>query len=60
MMVRTMTMTSKGVNVAMKMIWRKKKVMNVKVQHAHNAALRPLIIKTINAKIMIIEIMIKT
>jgi hypothetical protein len=57
--VRTTT-TSKWVDIAMKMIWRKKKVMNVEFQHVHNAASRPLIVKTINAKIMIVEIMIKT
>jgi hypothetical protein len=44
----------------MRMIWRTKKVMNVEVQHAHKAASRPLIVKRIDTKIMIIEMMIKT
>lgn len=44
-----MTTTSKWLNVAMKIIWRKKKATNVKFQHVHNAASRPLIVKTINA-----------
>ena len=54
-MMVMITMTSKWLNIAMKIIWRKKKVTNVmvKFQHVHNAVLRLLIVKTINAKIMI-------
>jgi hypothetical protein len=48
-----MTTTSKCLNIAMKIIWRKKKVMNVGFQHVHNAASRLLIVKMINTKIMI-------
>jgi hypothetical protein len=55
-----MMATSKWVGIAMRMIWRTKKVMNVEVQHAHEATSRPLIVKRIDAKIIIIEMMTKT
>jgi hypothetical protein len=42
MMVRT---TTTWVNIAMDIIWRKKKATNLKVQHTHNAMSRPPIVK---------------
>jgi hypothetical protein len=53
-------MTSKWDNITMTIILRKKKNMNVEFQHTHEAALGPLIVKRINAKIVIIEMIIKT
>jgi hypothetical protein len=51
--------TSKWIDVTMKTISRKK-VMNIVFQHTHEAASRPLIVKRINAKIMIVEMTIET
>jgi hypothetical protein len=53
-------MTIKWVNITMMMISSQKKNMNVEFQHTHEAALGPLIIKRINVKIVIVEMIIKT